>query len=138
MVIRIKNLHKQKQPPLAEDPQKERLFKVIGERIRNLRHTRGFTQRELGEKIGVNHSFISQIEAGAQVNLNVLKKISDALGKEVECFFWEDDRKKLFETLLAEKPIRGFLKTFLKLQTEDRTAVTKLADYLENKARDEE
>ncbi len=138
MPTKIENLHTQERPSLGQRSQRNSLYKVIGKRVREARHMRGLTQRELAQMIGVNHSFISQIEAGTQANLTVLKKIGDTLGKGVEYFFWENERKKLFERLLAEKPIRQFLKTFLKLRAEDRTAVTKIAEYLENKAGDKE
>lgn len=38
----------------------------IKEAIKKLRHKRGFTQKELGEKIGIARSNVSQYESGAR------------------------------------------------------------------------
>jgi len=38
--------------------------KTIGERLRDIRRRRGFTQGELGEKLGLNQPLVSQYERG--------------------------------------------------------------------------
>jgi len=53
----------------------------IGTRIRDTRKGRGFTQEELGIKIGVTKATINKYETGIVVNLKrpVIEKIAEAL-----------------------------------------------------------
>jgi transcriptional regulator with XRE-family HTH domain len=41
-----------------------RKTQTFGERLVSLRHERGWTQRELADKIGIDQPFMSKIEAG--------------------------------------------------------------------------
>lgn len=54
----------------------------IGEKIKTARLSKGMTQEELGEILGVQKSAIAKYENGRVVNIkrSTLKKISDALG----------------------------------------------------------
>ena len=54
----------------------------IGEKIRSARISKGLTQEELGEILGVQKSAIAKYENGRIVNIkrSTLKKISDVLG----------------------------------------------------------
>ena len=54
----------------------------VGEKIKNARLTKGMTQEELGEILGVQKSAIAKYESGRVVNIkrSTLKKISDVLG----------------------------------------------------------
>ena len=54
----------------------------IGEKIRNARISKGMTQEELGNALGVQKSAIAKYEKGRVVNIkrSTLKKISDILG----------------------------------------------------------
>lgn len=53
----------------------------IGEKIRDARTSKGMTQEELGEALGVQKSAIAKYENGRVVNIkrSTLKKISDIL-----------------------------------------------------------
>ena len=39
-------------------------LKVLGYILRNLRHERGLTLRQLSKEVGIDHSFLSKIESG--------------------------------------------------------------------------
>ena len=54
----------------------------IGARIKAARMSKGMTQEELGEILGVQKSAIAKYESGRVVNIkrSTLKKISDVLG----------------------------------------------------------
>ena len=54
----------------------------IGAKIRNARLSKGLTQEELGDILGVQKSAIAKYENGRIVNIkrSTLKKISDVLG----------------------------------------------------------
>lgn len=54
----------------------------IGEKIKSARLSKGMTQQELGDLLGVQKSAIAKYESGRVVNIkrSTLKKISDILG----------------------------------------------------------
>ena len=70
----------------------------IGRRIRSAREEAGLTQAELGDKLGVSHSVVSDLERGIpkKIDLFDLEQIGDALGKPFSYFLGQDteeDRK---------------------------------------------
>lgn len=53
----------------------------LGNRVRNLRKERGWTQVELAELLGIDRSYLSEIETGKKdPSLRVLKTIADGFG----------------------------------------------------------
>ena len=57
----------------------------IGKRIAEIRKEQGITQDELAERTGIQRSHITRIEAGKySVGIDLLQKIADALGKDVD------------------------------------------------------
>jgi len=53
---------------------------IIGQKIKDVRVSKGLTQKALGGKSGVSHQYILLIEIGTQnVSIGILKRISDAL-----------------------------------------------------------
>lgn len=52
----------------------------IGSLIRNERLRKGFTQEELGERVGVGKAQISKIESGKGLTIKTVTKVLDALG----------------------------------------------------------
>lgn len=62
--------------------------KLLGERIREFRKNKGFTQEQLAEMIGVEPRHISRIEGGYNSpSIERLAKISDALDIPIKEFF---------------------------------------------------
>lgn len=60
----------------------------IGQSIRQTRKVKGLTQKELGLKLGVADSVITNYESGKQnLTVDTLQKIAEALGVEVSSFF---------------------------------------------------
>ena len=50
----------------------------LGNRVRNLRRKRGWTQVEMAEMVGVDRSYLSEIETGKKdPSLRMLKAIAD-------------------------------------------------------------
>ncbi len=60
-----------------------------GERLRNLREERRISQKHLADEAGVNVSQVSRAEAGRDIQLSTLLKISAGLGYELELQFQE-------------------------------------------------
>lgn len=66
----------------------------VGKRIKMLREEKGWSQEELGERIGgVGKSFVSKLENGhKKINLEHIKKISSALGVDMSDLLSEEER----------------------------------------------
>lgn len=57
---------------------------VIGEQIAKLRQERGWTQAELGKKIGTSQSAIHRVEKGLQnISLDMISKMSQVFGTQI-------------------------------------------------------
>ena len=57
----------------------------VGDRIKQVRETKGVSQKQLGKKIGVSEGYINDIELGKKViDEKFLEKISKILGEEIE------------------------------------------------------
>lgn len=63
----------------------------IGQRVRQLRESRGMTQSQLQSRSRVSRSYLSRIESGQMTpSLGTLEKISEALGVGLNRFFIPD------------------------------------------------
>lgn len=63
----------------------------LGERIRELRKSAGFTQEKFGGKTGLSYKYIGELERGqVNVSLNSIVKIAEALGVKVGDLFSEE------------------------------------------------
>ena len=57
---------------------------LVGERIRNLRKERGWSQEELGEKADLHHTYVGAIERGEKnASIDTLEKIAVAFNIEI-------------------------------------------------------
>jgi transcriptional regulator with XRE-family HTH domain len=55
--------------------------RVFGDRLRDLRHQRGWTQERLAEATGLDRSFLADVERGARFpGLDTCWRIADGLG----------------------------------------------------------
>lgn len=64
------------------------LVKRFGKRVRKLRLEQGFTQEQLGDKCGLDLTYIGRIERGEQnSSLVVVAAIAKGLGISVEALF---------------------------------------------------
>lgn len=62
--------------------------KLLGERIRELRKSKGFTQEQLAELVGVEPRHISRVEGGySSPSIERLAKISEVLGVPIKELF---------------------------------------------------
>lgn len=64
------------------------LPKLIGERIRNFRKEKGFSQEELAYKANLHTTYIGQLERGEKnATLESVEKVASALGISLEELF---------------------------------------------------
>src|ERR1700747_681240 len=83
----------------------------IGQRIRQLRESRGMTQSQLQARSKVSRSYLSRIESGQMTpSLGTLEKISEALGVGLTRFFIPESNG---EAVLEDPFIQG-LRPFLR------------------------
>src|SRR5580658_4282561 len=83
----------------------------IGQRIRQLRESRGMTQSQLQARSRVSRSYLSRIESGQMTpSLGTLEKIAEALGVGLNRFFVPETNG---ETVLEDPFIQG-LRPFLR------------------------
>lgn len=77
----------------------------IGKRIQNLRQSRGLSLRELGSRINISYSYISQIENGSKTpNLDFLNMIAKFFDVEVSLFFDKDyDSKYNYKNAITKE-----------------------------------
>ncbi|WP_079085593.1 helix-turn-helix domain-containing protein [Streptomyces dysideae] len=71
--------------PLPDDPQIDRFYASVGDRVRDARSAARMTQAELADRLSLARSSIANIEAGRQrIPLHVFFLIADALGADAK------------------------------------------------------
>lgn len=67
----------------AARPDPERVYRVLGERIRNERLKQNITQDELASRVGLTRTSITNVEKGRQrLLVHTLLQIADSLGTD--------------------------------------------------------
>lgn len=95
----------------VEDWPNRETVENIGQRIRQLRESRGMTQSQLQARSRVSRSYLSRIESGQMTpSLGTLEKIAEALGVGLNRFFVPESTG---QTLLEDPFIQG-LRPFLR------------------------
>jgi transcriptional regulator with XRE-family HTH domain len=90
---------------LFEDWPNRETVENIGQRIRQLRESRGMTQSQLQSRSRVSRSYLSRIESGQMTpSLGTLEKISEALGVGLNRFFVPESNG---EALMEDPFIQG-------------------------------
>ena len=70
---------------------RELLAEVIGHRLAEVRRTRGLTQQQVAERMGVTKGRVSQIERGRVSGQEVLARYASALGGRLHQAIYFDD-----------------------------------------------
>lgn len=77
---------------------------IIGRRIRELRTQKGLTLKEVGERVSLSVSYLSQIENGhVELNITNLKAISETLGVPLLALFVKDETPGISVTRRGER-----------------------------------
>lgn len=65
-------------------------YKLIGERIKRVRKSRGITQEAMAERLNVSIGYVSQVERGVtKISLDLLGAISSILDSDIADFISE-------------------------------------------------
>lgn len=75
----------------VEAGRRELLAEVIGHRLAEVRRTRGLTQQQVAERMGVTKGRVSQIERGRVSGQDVLARYASALGGRLHQAIYFDD-----------------------------------------------
>lgn len=74
---------------------------MLGQRIKQARARKGWSQRELARQAGVRHAIVSELETGKKTDTTgmILKRLARALGVSVDYLVgtFEDDSQGDFE-----------------------------------------
>lgn len=90
----------------------ERLTKVVGDRIRELRKAEGLTQEQLSERTSLSSSYLGEIERGkTNITIENLEKIIIALNVTPIYFFqvpFEESQNQMERRKAIEKIFKVF------------------------------
>ena len=101
----------------------------VGERIRDVRRERGWTQDELAVAVGVSRSAVAQWETGRAGQLSAnLSRIAGALGVGVEFLLHGSD--KLAPNAAATGDEWALLRLYRECSPADRTMLVRMARRL--------
>jgi DNA-binding XRE family transcriptional regulator len=75
----------------VEAGKREMLAEVVGHRLAEIRRTRGLTQQQVADRMGVTKSRVSQIERGKISGQDVLARYAAALGGRLHQAIYFDD-----------------------------------------------
>lgn len=103
----------------------------IGQKIREARNAKGFTQEELGNLVGVQKSAIAKYESGRVVNIkrSTLQKIASALDIRPSELIFEHTPKEsasFHVKVISDLELMASLKDYYKLNLNDRRMVRDL------------
>lgn len=88
------------------------LRKLMGQRIRQLRKARGWTQQELAEKADLDYKYVGAVERGERnITLDNIEKIAAGFEAEVhQLFLFSAPASEVSEERITEAKIRDLLK----------------------------
>ncbi|MEW2430272.1 helix-turn-helix transcriptional regulator [Micromonospora sp. NPDC047644] len=75
----------------VEAGKEELLAQVVGHRLAEVRRSRGFTQQQIAERMGVTKGRVSQIEQGKISGQEVVARYAAALGGRLHQAIYFDD-----------------------------------------------
>lgn len=106
----------------------------VGENIKMLRLERGWTQEELGNRLGVKKAAIQKYESGQVQNLKqtTIRTLCEIFDKNPSYFIFDDMEERLrvevdciemINSMFGEKAV-ALLETFVSLNTENQDKVS--------------
>lgn len=88
---------------MSEKITKEELMKIIGKRIRTLRESRGWYQRDLSKKLGTFSNVISDFEYGKRMpNQVIIYELSEIFNVSTD-YIYGKEKKTVKERKLTEE-----------------------------------
>jgi transcriptional regulator with XRE-family HTH domain len=108
--------------------------KKIGQKIKQIRKSWGFSQLELAERIGISFQQIQKYEKGmTRISVMRLKQISDALGTDITHFFDQGGKNiRLSDASVDYNPVKDDINNSPPLD-KDEIVLLKLFRKINNK-----
>lgn len=101
---------------------------TLGEKIADIRRTRGLTQKDLAGKIGVSQKVISRYECGTlRINNNILKQIAIVLSVSTDFLLGIDKKENNLPIKISIRMARR-LEKLSKLSKSTQNVITKNMD----------
>ncbi|GGO62623.1 helix-turn-helix domain-containing protein [Nonomuraea cavernae] len=89
--IRAEHVERAGGEEAVEAGKRELLAKVQGHRLAEIRRSRGMTQQDIAQRMGVTKGRVSQIEQGKISGQDVLARYATALGGQLHQSIYFDD-----------------------------------------------
>ncbi len=106
----------------------------LGENVKTVRKQKGWTQRELAERIESDASYINRIETGKlNPSIAALERIADALECSIDRLV--KGKVKAAEIQIRDKDLSERMRLLDSLDEDDRKAMTHIIDALLTKKR---
>jgi transcriptional regulator with XRE-family HTH domain len=98
----------------------------IGQRIRKLRKEKDWTQKELGNRMGMDHRNVTKYETGAaKPSVKVLKRFAEAFEITVDELLYDASQVKP-EYLIQDNELLRQFREVEKLDEDDKTVVKRI------------
>ena len=98
--------------------------RFIGQRIARFRKALALTQRDFGQKIGVNHAYLSRIEQGAQrVGMKTLEAICKTFSVDLSHFLVTEDERKVLKKASNSRELEEFVEEFYQLPPNEQKTI---------------
>jgi DNA-binding XRE family transcriptional regulator len=89
--IRVGHVHRAGGEAAVEAGKQELLAEVLGHRLAEVRRSRGLTQQQVAERMGITKGRVSQIERGKVSGQDVVARYAVALGGTLHQAIYFDD-----------------------------------------------
>ena len=114
------------------------LFLEIGQKIKNARISKGMTQEQLGELVGVQKSAIAKYESGRVVNIkrSTLQRIAKVLGIRPSELIFDDspvEAAEFHSKILTDFELLKSLKDYYELSDDNKKMIRELIHKLNQK-----
>lgn len=118
---------------MPRQKKKTDLGETVGDRIRQLRKTKGLTQRELGRQVGLSQRIVTYYESqGGTLSPELLARFADALDVSTDRLVGREKptRRPASSNTPGELRLWRRFKRVKELPTHDRKTVLKMIDAL--------
>ena len=108
----------------------------FGERLKQIRKTKGLSQQELADQLGVHFSHLNRMENGrAEPSFEVIKQLTDIFAINADYFFQDSDGT---EPLIQNKNLAEKIRLISTLDDADQAALNHMMNVMLAKKRAQE
>ena len=102
----------------------------IYEKIKKLRTSKGYSQAEFAEKIGLSHGHITRLETGKfNPSIEVLKKLADLFEVSTD-YLLNDSSEDFYDSGIQNEPLNNKIRMISSLETKQQEAIVIIIDSM--------